>query len=316
MRKKVLLLINGSAGTGSADTNALTIISELTEHNCEVTVYPIEPGKDLTSEKILADCDGRFDVVACSGGDGTLNHVINGMMTMKNRPPLGYIPTGSTNDFAHSIGIPSGVLAQCDAIADNHTFAYDVGKFGNEYFNYIAAFGAFTAISYDTNQVFKNAMGHAAYMIKALTSLPQNLNTRCKMRIEHDGTVEEGEYLFGSISNASRMAGFDLPFENIELSDGIFEVMLIKAPKFWIEVQPILHTLLSGRTDNQYIQVFQTSKLHITASENTAWTMDGEYGGSVKEVDVSVEHQAIHILLPTPEKAEAIEAANQPVFPE
>ena len=318
MRKKVLMLMNGSAGTGMADQNAFQIVKELTQRNCEVTVYPIIPAAELTAETILVACDGRFDVVACCGGDGTLNHVINGMMMMDHRPPLGYIPSGSTNDFAKSIGIPRGILAQCETISRDHVFAYDIGCFNDTYyFNYIAAFGAFTSISYDTSQIFKNAIGHAAYMLKALLTLPQNVSYRCRMHIEHDGETEDDEYLFGSISNARSMAGFAMPFSSsVDLSDGLFEVMLIKAPPLFIEVQAILATLLAGKTDSPYIKVFQTDHVHIKASENTAWTWDGEYGGTMRETDIHVEKQAIALLLPPKEKAEAIEASNQPIFPE
>jgi diacylglycerol kinase family enzyme len=137
------------------------------------------------------------------------------------------------------------------------------------------------------------------------------------MHIEHDGETEDDEYLFGSISNARSMAGFAMPFSSsVDLSDGLFEVMLIKAPPLFIEVQAILATLLAGKTDSPYIKVFQTDHVHIKASENTAWTWDGEYGGTMRETDIHVEKQAIALLLPPKEKAEAIEASNQPIFPE
>lgn len=316
-RKKLLILMNGVAGTGLANTHALDIIAEFAKDGCESTVYPILPSEGLTAESILAETDGRFDVVVCCGGDGTLNHAINGMMHMAHRPILGYIPSGSTNDFAKGIGIPEGLIDQCRTIAGEHTERYDIGQLNDRYFNYIAAFGAFTSVSYDTSQTFKNALGHAAYMMKAILTIPQNFKYRSRFKMTHDGVTEEREVLFGCISNTTSMGGFEMPFsDRVKLSDGIFEVMLIKAPPMWIEINQILTTLLSGSTDSPYIEVFQTRGITFEMEEETAWTVDGEFGGSYERADISVAHQAIEITLPTPRQKEKMDAANQPIFPE
>jgi YegS/Rv2252/BmrU family lipid kinase len=316
-RKKLLILMNGVAGTGLANTHALDIIAAFAREGCESTVYPILPSEGLTAEKILEEVDGRFDLAVCIGGDGTLNHAINGMMHMHHRPVLGYIPSGSTNDFAKGIGIPADLMAQCKTIAGHNSEHYDIGRLNDRYFNYIAAFGAFTSISYDTSQTFKNAIGHAAYMIKAIMSIPQNFRYSCHLTMTHDGVTEERDALFGCISNTTSMGGFEMPFsEHVKLSDGIFEVMIIKTPPMWIEINQILTALLSGNTNNPYIEVFQTREITFDMDEETAWTVDGEYGGSYKHAAVNVEHKAIEIMLPTPDEKEKMDAASQPIFPE
>ncbi len=176
MRKRVLLLANPVAGTEKAKKELMPIVCALTEKGCEVTVYPIEPEKGLVSESILRDAKGRFDLVMCIGGDGTLNHVINGMMKNDFHVPISYIPGGSTNDFSRNINGDLDWEALCCIAAGNRSFRYDIGKLNDRYFNYIAGFGAFTEISYSTNQNMKNVFGYGAYVLNMIAKLPQNVS--------------------------------------------------------------------------------------------------------------------------------------------
>ena len=298
MRKKVLLLVNSAAGTGSARQNTYRMVEVLACHGCEVTVYPILPGQGMTAENILAECEGRFDLTACCGGDGTLNHVICGLMALSHRPPLGYLPSGSTNDFANSLGVPYDLEAGCTAMADGRPFAYDIGRFNQTYFNYVAAFGAFTAVSYSTPQDIKNVLGHAAYVLKGILSLSENIGYRCHMKVEHDGQAEEDEYLYGAVSNATSVGGFTAPnAHRVQLNDGLFEVMLIKAPANLREVEQIVTALASGGS-SPYVRQFQTGFIRFSAFQRTAWTLDGEYGGTPDSVEITVQPRAMEILLP------------------
>ena len=298
MRKKVLLLVNPSAGTGSARQNTYRMVEALALRGCETTVYPLLPAHGLTAENILAECGSRFDLVACCGGDGTLNHAVCGLMALEHRPLLGYLPGGSTNDFANSLGLAIELEQGCAALADGRPFAYDIGRFNETYFNYVAAFGAFTAVSYSTPQDTKNALGHAAYVLKGILSLPESMGCRCHMKVEHDGLSEEDEYLYGSVSNTTTVGGFAAPnARQVQLNDGLFEVMLIKAPATLREGEQILTALTRGE-ENPYVRLFQTDRIRFTAFQRTAWTLDGEYGGTPDTADISVEPQAISIMLP------------------
>ena len=164
--KKMLFLLNPKSGMGSGKDQIYMLISYFSVNDYEVTVCPIIPERNLTSEGYMEDAKGRFDAVVCYGGDGTLNHVINGYMQHELDVPIGYFPAGSTNDFAKSIGLMDGVLENAQTIVDGNVFRYDIGSFNDVYFNYVAAFGAFTEVAYDTSQSFKNAIGHAAYLLR------------------------------------------------------------------------------------------------------------------------------------------------------
>lgn len=298
-RKKVLLLMNSAAGVGAARSKAYDIIKGLAVRNCQVTAYPILPEEGLESEQLIGELADDYDMIMCCGGDGTLNHVIRGMMKNSCTLPLAYLPSGSTNDFAKSIGVPADTDENCRVAAGTHTFAYDIGRFNTSYFNYVAAFGAFTRVSYATNQAAKNVLGYGAYILEGIHSLPESMTSRYHLRIEHDGGTEEGDYLFGSVSNATSMGGISSPaIKKASLDDGLFEVMLVSAPENIVEVGEIISNLASGSIDNQHIRMFHASRLHIEATEKVSWTLDGEYGGDLRKVDIKVCPRAIKIMVP------------------
>ena len=297
--RKVLLLVNGSAGLGAAGAKLFDIVKYLTVSGCEVTVYPVLRKYGMNSETILRNRGDDFDVIACYGGDGTLNHVISGMMSSELEKPLGYFPGGSTNDFAKSIGLGTDIAAQCRAIAGTKTFTYDIGRFNNLYFNYVAAFGAFTQVSYQTNQTVKNALGYGAYILETIHTLPESMGSRCHMRIEHDGQVEEGFYLYGAVTNSTSVGGISSALmKDAALDDGRFEVMLVTAPDSILEVRDILATIASGSTDHRHVKLFTASKLRIESKNKAAWTLDGDFGGTPEKVEISVCKRAMKLLVP------------------
>ena len=187
--KKALILINERAGTGRAGTSVMRIISEAARAGFEPVVFPIIPGAGLTSESLIATHGKDVELIICSGGDGTLNHVVNGIMHLERRPRLAFVPSGSTNDFARGIGIPSNKARAIDVALYGGVFAYDVGSMNDKYFNYVAAFGAFTEISYDTKQEWKNVLGYAAYFLNALAELFQNVHYSRHLKIRIGDTV-------------------------------------------------------------------------------------------------------------------------------
>ena len=297
--KKVLLILNPSSGMGAAEVQLYHIISSFASNDCLVTVYPLLFEHGFSSRKALELAKDQYDIVVCFGGDGTLSHTINDYISMGLTVPLGYLPAGSTNDFAHSLGIPSDCIAGSKAIAHGKVFHYDVGCFNDSYFNYIAAFGAFTKVTYETNQAFKNVLGYAAYVVSALFSVAESMNIRCPITLEHDGKREEMSLIFGAVSNSTSVAGFKVPFErDVKMDDGLFEVILIKAPENFGDLTQIIGCLAIGSLDNPFIQVFQTSELHIIPHEHIAWTLDGEYGGTPEDILISNLKQCIPILIP------------------
>lgn len=299
MRKRVLLLVNPASGVGASRSMTFDIIRLLTIRGCEVTVYPILPNYGLISETIIRKEHERFDVIACCGGDGTLNHVVGSMARFGIRKPIGYIPSGSTNDFARSLGITDNLDRNCAAIAGKNYLDYDIGRFNDSYFNYVAAFGAFTKVSYETDQAVKNAIGYAAYILGGILSLPESIGVRCHLKILHDGIEEEGDYVFGAVSNATSVGGIaSLPIQKASLNDGVFEVMLISAPDNIQELGETLAGLASGDTSNRHIKIFTAREIKISHKEKTAWTLDGEYGGTHREVSISVCPGRVRILLP------------------
>ena len=296
-RQKALVLLNDSAGTGRAGLNTWIIIKKLAKQGYEPIVYPIIPGTELISEVLLEEYSGQIDVVLCSGGDGTLNHVIQGIMRMAKTPRIAYLPAGSANDFAKTLGIPTDFEKALEIALNGSVFRYDIGKLNGHYFNYVAAFGAFSAISYATDQELKNFLGYAAYIVSAIAELNENLHYSRHMRIESDDFSLEDEFIFGAVCNTAYMAGFTLFNKGeVRLDDGMMEILLIKTPQSAADVQGILTAIQKGTLDHPLLTYKHISNVRITSDKEIAWTVDGEFGGSFKEAEITVCQQAIPIM--------------------
>ena len=297
-KKRALILLNLVSGTRKASSNIMEIVTRFANNGYEPVVYPIIPGTDLVSENILAGYEGKADLVLCSGGDGTLNFVIREVLKMKERPCLAYIPAGSTNDFAKGLGIPLEFNRALDAVFHGRKFSYDVGMLNDRFFNYVAAFGAFSAVSYATDQQLKNVLGHAAYIVSAVADLYQHINYTCHMRIETEGSVLEDDFIFGAVCNSISVGGIEV-FRgfNVSLNDGKMEMLLIKAPKNPTDFQGILNALLKGTLDHPFITFRQISNVTIYSDGDTAWSLDGEFGGVHEEVHIQVMDRAVTIMV-------------------
>ena len=297
-KKRALILINKTSGTGRAASETLEIATALAQKGYEPIVYPILPGSNLTSEVIIPQYDEKVDMIMCSGGDGTLNHVMNAIMHMKKKPLLSYVPSGSTNDFAKGLGIPSSKAKAIEVVSKGMPYTYDVGRMNDKYFNYVAAFGAFSKVSYATDQDLKNVLGYAAYVISAIAELPQNIGYSCHMKIEADDLYEEGDFIFGAISNSASVAGMTLFADSdIKQDDGFMELLLIKAPKNLAEFNAVIAALATKEPDNPYIIYKQVKSAKFVSDDETEWTLDGEFGGAFKETEIEVVEKAITILV-------------------
>ena len=294
---KIYLIVNLIAGKALISENLGNIINEFTKIGGEVTVHPTQSSQDVADSAYYA-CENNFDIIVCGGGDGTLSQCIQGVMKSQNRLAIGYLPAGSTNDFAQSLDIPKNIMDAVQWVINGKPTNCDIGRFNNEYFTYIAAFGAFTNITYETSQKVKNTLGHAAYILNGLMQLTSIRSKR--MRIEYDGNTIEDDFLFGMVTNSSSVAGL-LSINDFMLDDGVFEVVLIKKPTNIVQLRQIVHSLLniSEEIDKDYIKFFRTAKITFTCldKEPATWTRDGEYGGDSMKCVISNYQKALSFMI-------------------
>lgn len=279
--KKVLLIVNPKAGKGLIKGHLLEVVDTFVKSGMDVTVYPTQ--RRLDAFEMTKSRAQEFDLIVCSGGDGTLDEVVTGLIQSEASTPIGYIPAGSTNDFANSLGIPKEMVKAAEVAVGNNPFPCDIGDFNSDTFVYVAAFGLFTEVSYKTSQQLKNIFGHVAYIMegaKHLHDIPSY-----NMQVEYEGHVFQDEFIYGMVTNSVSVGGFKgMTGPDVELDDGVFEVTLIKKPHNPIELNEILACLANMIDDSDLIYSFKTSEVKITAREKVAWTLDGEFGGEHEEV--------------------------------
>ena len=279
--KKLLFVYNPRAGKEMLKPRLSDVLDIFVKAGYEVTVHPTQAYRDAYYQ-IKEYEVGKYDLIACSGGDGTIDEVATGMMKRremgKDVVPVGYIPAGTTNDFAKSLHIPRKPLAAADNAVKGVPFPCDIGKFNDSVFVYIAAFGIFTDVSYETDQAVKNVLGHMAYILegaKRIFNIPSY-----KIKVEHDGEAIEDEFIFGMVTNSRSVGGFsNMVGKNIVFDDGLFEVTLIKTPKNPIALQEIIAALLIEQVDTKHMYTFKTKKITFDSVEEIPWTLDGEFGG-------------------------------------
>lgn len=294
--KHAIVLLNGKAGNNYGRRNAYRIIEQINKEGYETFVVPVGPGIDNDVEEILEHYKDWYDLCVTVGGDGSLHHTINAQLKNGIEKPIAYLPCGTTNDFATSLGITLESPEGSDIIKED-SITLDVGLFNKEYFTYVAAFGALTEVSYSTNQDVKNVLGYTAYALNSLAAIPNGLSARIRASVESEEFSGEGEYMYGSVSNCYSVAGIQSPLlDTVELDDGYFEVVLIKAPDNIAELIEIASTLVSGDIEsknNKHVTMFKTKKVTFTFKDKTEWTLDGEYGGMVTKATVSVKNKKL-----------------------
>lgn len=294
-KKKLLFVFNPYSGKAQIKGQLLDIVDRMVKADYEVTIYPTQAPGDAI-HKVEQEA-GDYDLVVCSGGDGTLDEVVTGMMNREEKVSLGYIPAGSTNDFATSLGIPKDMVKAAEAAVAGRAFPCDIGAFGDDFFVYVAAFGLFTDVSYKTSQEWKNVLGHAAYILEGMRSLhdiPSYL-----MQVECNDIRIQDEFIYGMISNSTSVGGFKgMTGKDVLLDDGVFEVTLIKKPKNPIELNEIIASLINLVDDTDMVYSFKTDQIRITAKSEVPWTLDGEFGGKHTEVQIKNLCQAVTIMTP------------------
>ena len=311
--KKLLFVYNPRAGKEMLKPRLSDVLDIFVKAGYEVTVHPTQAYRDAYYQ-IKEYEVGKYDLIACSGGDGTIDEVATGMMKRremgKDGVPVGYIPAGTTNDFAKSLHIPRKPLAAADNAVKGVPFPCDIGKFNDSVFVYIAAFGIFTDVSYETDQAVKNVLGHMAYILegaKRIFNIPSY-----KIKVEHDGEVIEDEFIFGMVTNSRSVGGFsNMVGKNIVFDDGLFEVTLIKTPKNPIALQEIIAALLIEQVDTKHMYTFKTKKITFDSVEEIPWTLDGEFGGEQDYVEIENVQKAMEIMVPENHVLELSEQKNK-----
>lgn len=296
MEQRVLLMVNPMAGRQKIRNELIYVVDTLTKAGYETIIYTTQ-GKDATRD-LLAEKDSQFDRVICCGGDGTFNEILSATMHWDKRPILGYIPAGTTNDFAAGLKLPSDIREAAVNIVRGTPHTVDAGLFNTSYFSYVASFGAFTETSYSTPQNFKNALGRLAYILEGIKEIPAF--TSYTVCVEADGQIYKDSYIFGAVSNARSVGGIlKISDSLVDLNDGVFEVMMIKMPKTLMDLSAIVTSLTSLnplKYDPSMFLFLQTKELKITFEQEMVWSLDGERVSGGKEARIACIKDAFKIL--------------------
>lgn len=293
-KKKLLIIINPNAGKKKAKKSLNEIVSLYRDNGFLVSVAVTKSRGHAT--KIVKKKGKKYDNIVCCGGDGTLNEVLTGLAQLQGTHKLGYIPGGSTNDFAAGLKLPKNMVEAAKKVINGKLYSIDLGKFNDKYFAYIATFGAFTEVSYSTPQDAKNYWGHLAYVFEGIKDIP-NIRPR-HAKVEADGKLYEGDYIFVSVSNAMSIGGIlKIDPKITKLDDGLFELMLIKSPKNPGEMQRIISCLMRQHFDDSIITFIHASDIKVTTDEEIDWSLDGEYAPGGKNAHLTNLNKAINIYI-------------------
>lgn len=294
--RRVLIILNPCAGTKQAN-----------KHFADITDIFCKAGYDVTVSTTARAGDGRtmardrakdFDLVVCIGGDGTFNEVAAGLLESESNVPIGYIPAGSTNDFANSLGLSKNIIQAAVDIVEGEPVELDMGCFNGRHFSYVASFGAFTRVSYEAPQSVKNALGHVAYILEGIKDIPSIQPEKLWLKV--DGGVYGGDYLFGAVCNSTSVGGIlKLSDDLVDMNDGKFEVLLIKSPSNIFELNQILYDLARQNYSSPMVSLFSTSFLEVTADSQMPWTLDGEYQEGAERIKIDNVHSAIKLIKAT-----------------
>lgn len=297
--KKALLIFNIRSGKGSIRTKIGEIVDLLVKNDYEVMAHSTRGPGDAT--ELIAERAKEFDLIVCSGGDGTLNETVTGMQKSGIRIPVGYIPTGSTNDFAGSLRLSRGIMKAAETAVKGHPFSCDLGSFNGRTFVYAAAFGLFSDISYRTRQDIKNAIGHAAYLLessKEFGGISIGNYPSFELSVSVNGEELEDTFVYGMITNSYSIGGIkDITGKDVKLDDGLLEVTLVRRPKNQFLFGEIIASLTNVIGDSRYIYTCKAKEIVIRSKEPVSWTLDGEFGGEWTEATIRCQEHAVDIMV-------------------
>lgn len=294
---KLFFVFNPKAGQVKIKQRLGDIIELFSVKGHMVTVRATTKRGDAT--ELVKNLEDGYDRVICAGGDGTLDEVVEGMARREHKLPIGYIPAGSTNDYASSLGIPTSVLDAARVAVGSHIFSSDVGDYNGKSFVYVAAFGAFTEVSYATPQDLKNRLGHGAYIVTALKYLTDIKPHH--MKVYANGKTIEGDFIYGMVTNSNSVGGVkNITGPDITLNDGLFEVTLVSNPKNPAELNSIISALMNRNLTSKNLYSFKISEIEFEADDEVPWTIDGEFAGNDRIVKIKNRKQELMLSVKKP----------------
>lgn len=287
--KKLLYIYNPMSGQKTIGNHLSEIVEYFSKKSYFPTVYATQKANDAREK--VKEFSKEYDEILVSGGDGTLDEVVSGLLKSEEKSIIGYIPTGSTNDFSRSLKIPTDIKKATKIAINGETMDIDVGKFNSKFFTYVAAFGSIAQVSYETDQSMKNIFGRFAYILEGVKTVSNLKDYKAKITI--DDEVFEGEFIHFMATNSVSVGGFNNFYKkNIGLDDGIFEAVLIKKPNGLIELNQIIEGLRSKK-ENDNVIFRSGSVFKVEGDEKISWTLDGDYGGSYKKSEIKVLNRAV-----------------------
>ena len=297
-RKKLLFIMNPKAGLMQAPKYLAEIIESFSGAGYLTQVLMTRGMGD--ARDFAAEYGGTVDTVVVSGGDGTLNGVIDGLISAGLKTPIGYIPAGSTNDFANSIGLPKSIPACVERIINGTIQPIDIGSFNGRYFSYVASFGAFTSTTYSVPQNIKNILGHSAYVMAGIKELAHIKSIHARITLEKgtpDEEIHEGDYILGGVCNSRSIGGIvNLEKLDVDMNDGLMEVLLIRMPKDLIELSDTTASILGGTFKSHQIEKYSAKNITFEIEEDTHWTLDGEYEKGNRVCEIKTLESAISLI--------------------
>ncbi len=298
MSRRMLVVRNPRAGSFISQNTFLEAAGVIFKSDYNVYVYSTQRRGD--AERITAEEGANYDCIVAFGGDGTLNEVINGLMRMERPPVLGYIPAGTTNDFAVGVGLPRNIVKAAETVVEGEPVEIDIGCFNeNRYFSYVASFGSFTKVSYTAPQDVKNLLGYAAYLLEGLKNLGDLHPYGITIRTGEGNLEDADECICGAVSNALSVGGvLKLSSSDVDLRDGLFEVIMIRTPKTLANLQKLIHDIAIRHYDSEQILFLKSADISVGCDKPLAWTVDGESGGVFDRVRLTNRPKAIRILRP------------------
>lgn len=289
---KILLLCNIHSGRANIKKYVLDMVNYYNSKDYEVTLYISQYVGHITD--IIENVGNNFDNIVCCGGDGTLNEAVSAIYRLNKKPVLGYIPCGSTNDFANTLGLPFDISKAYKVAIEGQKRQIDIGDINGRIFTYVCAFGALTNVSYETPQNMKNMLGHLAYVLEGMKQIA-NIPSY-KIKIEHDGGVIEDEFVLGFVANSKKVGGFKIcDDDKVDIDDGLFEVLLVKSIKNINDAGDFISSFLTSNFDKDLFYFFKTTSIKFTSEEEIKWTVDGEFCGKYQIADVTIHNKVITI---------------------
>ena len=291
----MLFALNPNAGKGTSKNELFTVIDTFTKNGYDVTTYITQKAGELP--EVIKNRLPYYDLLTVWGGDGTLNEAINGIINAScDKNVLGYIPKGTVNDFATSLKIPKTPSKAAELICSGVPFVCDCGLFNKRAFSYVSAFGAFTKVSYSTSQAKKKIFSRFAYILDGAASIADIKPIHATITI--GDKKYEGDYIYGMVSNTKSVGGFSIPNLNVNMNDGCLELVLVKMPKTPNDLSGLITSLMNKKFDSPLIQIEKISSASFEFSEETPWTVDGEFGGNVKNVEIKANNSAFKVIVP------------------